>query len=107
MIREKRGLTIDGAHDEFYLHGVGSACEMGVDLFGLCLIERHKPVENVVTSSGIIRTTLTLLAVALMRHERLTIIVWEVVLHGADWELLLETIDLVQEQDDARLDEPS
>lgn len=36
----------------------------------------------------------------------LTIIVWEIVLHRADWQLLLETIDLVQKQDDASLDEP-
>ena len=36
----------------------------------------------------------------------LTFIIWEVILHGADRELLLKSIDLVQEQNDASLDEP-
>lgn len=36
----------------------------------------------------------------------LTFVVWEVVLHWAHWELLLEAVDLVKEQDDGRLDEP-
>ncbi len=36
----------------------------------------------------------------------LTFVIWEVILHGADWELLLKAVDLVQEQDDAGLDEP-
>ena len=37
----------------------------------------------------------------------LTIIVWEVVLHWADWQLLFESINFVQEQNYAGLDEPS
>ena len=37
----------------------------------------------------------------------LTFIVWEVILHGADGQLLLESVDLVQEQYYASLDEPS
>ena len=39
-----------------------------------------------------------------MKH---TFIVWEKVLHRAHWELFLEAIDLVQEEDDACLDEPA
>lgn len=38
---------------------------------------------------------------------RLTFVIGEVVLHWADRQLLLESIDLVQEQDDRSLDEPS
>jgi hypothetical protein len=37
----------------------------------------------------------------------LTFVIREVVLHRAYWQLLLETIDLVEEEDDGRLDEPS
>ncbi len=37
---------------------------------------------------------------------RPTFVVGEVVLHGAHGQLLLESIDLVQEQDDGGLDEP-
>ena len=36
-----------------------------------------------------------------------TFVVWKVVLHWADWQLLLEAVDLIQEQDDTRLGEPS
>jgi hypothetical protein len=36
----------------------------------------------------------------------LTFIVGEVVLHRAHWELLLESVDLVQEKNDAGLDKP-
>lgn len=39
--------------------------------------------------------------------EKHTIIIWEVVLHGANWQLLLKAINLVQEQNDAGLNEPS
>ena len=35
-----------------------------------------------------------------------TFIVWKVILHRAHWQLLLEPVDLVQEQDDAGLNEP-
>ena len=85
-------LTINSSHNETDLHGIGSAGEMSVDLLGLVLVERDETVENVVASSGVIRTTL---------------VVWEVVLHGADGELLLEPINFVQEQNDRSLDEPS
>lgn len=36
-----------------------------------------------------------------------TFVVWKVVLHGADGQLLLESVNLVQEQDDTGLDKPS
>lgn len=65
---------------------------MGVDLLSLVLVERHEAVENVIACRGVVSTTL---------------VVGEVVLHGADGKLLLEPIDLVQEQNDRGLDEPS
>lgn len=74
------------------MRGVSGTCEVGVDLFLLRLVERHEAVEDVVASGGIVGTTL---------------VVGEVVLHGADGQLLLETIDLVQEENDGRLDEPT
>jgi hypothetical protein len=36
-----------------------------------------------------------------------TFIIWEIILHRANWQLFLEPVDLVQEQNDARLDKPS
>ena len=36
-----------------------------------------------------------------------TFVVWEVILHWTDWQLLLESVDLIQEQNYAGLDEPS
>jgi hypothetical protein len=65
---------------------------MGVDLLGLMLVQADKSVEDIVASQSIIIATF---------------IVREIVLHRADGELLLETIDLVQEQDYRSLDEPS
>src|SRR5690242_1277704 len=64
---------------------------MSVDLLCLMLVERDKSVENVVAGGSVVWATL---------------VVGEVVLHGADGELLLEPIDLVQEQNDGCLDEP-
>lgn len=84
-------LTIDCGHDESNLHGIGSACEMCVDLLGLVLVERDESVQDVVACRSVVWAAL---------------VVWEVVLHGANWQLLLEPVDLVQEQNDRRLDEP-
>ena len=64
---------------------------MSVDLLCLVLVERDESVEDVVASGGVIWAAL---------------VVREVVLHGADGQLLLEPIDLVQEQDNRCLDEP-
>lgn len=102
-------LTVDSAHDKPYLCCVSGACEMGVDLLGLCLVQRYKPVENVVACSGVIGATLRRVSSSTFgNHERVrTIIVWEVILHRANRQLLFESIDLVQEQDDAGLDKPS
>ena len=36
-----------------------------------------------------------------------TLVVGEIILHRAHWQLLLEPVDLVQEEDYAGLDEPS
>ena len=56
------------------------------------LIQADKSVQDIVAGQCIIITTL---------------VVRKVILHWAHWELLLETIDLVQEQNYRRLDEPS
>lgn len=58
---------------------------MSIDLLGLVLVEADESIQDVVAGHRIIIAAL---------------IVWEVVLHWADWELLLESIDLVEEQDD-------
>lgn len=84
-------LTVDSSHDESDLHGVGSAGEVSVDLLGLMLVQADETVQDVVAGSSIIRTTL---------------IIGEVVLHGADGQLLLESVDLVEEQNDRSLDKP-
>lgn len=56
------------------------------------LIQADESVENVVAGSSIVITAL---------------VIGEVVLHRADRQLLLKSIDLVEEQDDGGLDEPS
>lgn len=65
---------------------------MGVDLLGFVLVQAHETVQNVVACGGVVGTAL---------------VVREVVLHRAHWQLLLETIDFVEEENDAGLDEPS
>lgn len=84
--------TIDCSHDEADLRRIRGTGEVSVDLLLLRLVQRDESVEDVVTSGGIVGTTL---------------VVGEVVLHGADGQLLLEAIDLVQEENDRCLDEPS
>ncbi len=84
-------LTIDCSHDEADLRCIRCACEMRVDLFRLMLVQADESVEDVVAGGRIILAAL---------------VIREVVLHGADGELLLESIDLVQEQNDGRLDKP-
>ena len=84
-------LTVDSAHDKPDLCGVGRAGEVGVDLLGFGLVQRYKAVEDVIASSGVVRATF---------------IVGEVVLHRTEWQLLLESIDLIEEENDAGLDEP-
>lgn len=94
-VRQKEGrkaLTVDGSHDEANLCCVGGTCKVCVDLLVLRLVQRHEPVEDIVAGSRVVCTTL---------------VIREVVLHRADRQLLLEAVDLVQEQDDRRLDEPS
>lgn len=85
---------------------------MGVDLFGLMLIQGYETVEDVIAGRGIVGSTfskirfLVIPPVASMLVE-LAFIVRKVVFHRTDREFLLEAVDLVQEQDDGRLDEPS
>ena len=77
--------TVYCSHDESDLHCVCCTGEVGVDLLCLMLVERDESVEDVVTRGGVVWATL---------------VVGEVVLHGADGQLLLKSVDLVQEQDD-------
>lgn len=84
--------TVNSGHDEADLGRIGGAGEMRVNLLGLMLVQAHEAVENVVAGSSVVVTTL---------------VVGEVVLHGADGQLLLESINLVEEQNDRSLDEPS
>lgn len=82
---------IDGRHHESDLCCICRACEMCVDLLGLGLVERDESIQNVVACRVVVRTSL---------------VVGEVVLHRRYWQLLLESVDLVQEEDDAGLDKP-
>lgn len=84
--------TIDCSHDEPDLGRIRGAGEVSIDLLLLCLVQRDESVEDVVASGCVVGTTL---------------IVGEVVLHRANGELLLEAVDLVQEENDRGLDEPS
>jgi len=83
--------TIDGCHDEADLSSVGGAGEMCVNLLGLVLVQADETVQNVITGQSVIIPSF---------------VVWEVILHWADGQLLLESIDLVQEQDNRCLNEP-
>lgn len=83
--------TIDSSHDEANLRRVSSASEVSVDLLVLVLVEADEAVEDVVARSAVVVATL---------------VVGEVVLHGADRQLLLEAINLVEEQNDGCLGEP-
>lgn len=84
--------VIDSSHDESDLGSIGSTGEVGVDLLGLMLIQADESIQDVVACQSVIITAF---------------VVGEVVLHWADWEFLLETINLIQEQNDRSLDEPS
>lgn len=84
-------LTIHCCHDESNLGSVGSAGEVRVDLLLFGLVQGNETVEDIVASRGVVGTTL---------------VIREVVLHRANRELLLETIDLVEEENDRGLDEP-
>lgn len=64
---------------------------MGINLLWLVLVQTDETTQDVVACRCIIVTTL---------------VVGEVVLHGTDGELLLESVDLVQEENDRRLDKP-
>ena len=72
--------TIYSCHNEPDLGGVSRAREMSIDLLGFVLVEADESVQNIVTSGSIVVPAL---------------IIREVVLHGANWKLLLESINLV------------
>lgn len=95
-----KGQTVHGRHDESDLGGIGGTGEMSVNLLRLVLVQGNETVEDVITRRRIVRSAfikirlLVPLAVGAILVE-LAFIIWEVILHWADWELLLEPIDLV------------
>jgi len=76
---------IDGRHDEANLCGVGGTSEMCVNLLGLVLVQADESVQNIITGQGVVIPSF---------------VVWEVILHWADWQFLLKSINLIQEQND-------
>lgn len=109
--------TVNRGHDESNLRGVGRACEVGIDLLVLGLIQRNESVEDIIASSGIIGASYFPVRRAVQgwigpeilfnKSGTHTFKIREVIVHGAHRQLLLKPIDLVEEQDDAGLDEPS
>ena len=83
--------TVDSRHDKANLGGVGGAGEVCVDLLRLVLVQADEAVQDVVARRRVVVAAL---------------VVGEVVLHRADRQLLLESVDLVEEENDGRLDEP-
>ena len=104
--------TIDSSHDKADLGCIGCTCKVGVDLLGLVLVQRNKPIQNVIASRSIIRSTFSNIR-SLVFHSvgsilvELAFIVWEIILHRGNRKLFLEPVDLVQEQDDRGFDEPA
>ena len=84
--------TIDRSHDKSNLSCIRCAGKVGINLLGLCLVERDESVQDVIARGIVVGATL---------------VVGEVILHWADRKLLLESINLVQEQNDRSLDKPS
>lgn len=85
-------LTIDSGHDKPNLGRVGGTCEVCVDLLLLGLVQGHESVQNVIAGRSVVSAAF---------------VVGEVILHGADGELLLEAVNLVEEENDRGLDEPA
>lgn len=84
--------TVDCCHDKADLGGICGASKVRVNLLRLVLVQADESVQDVVARGRIIITTL---------------VIGEVVLHRADRQLLLESVDLVEEENDGGLDEPS
>ncbi|KAG5463361.1 MAG: hypothetical protein BJ554DRAFT_8207 [Olpidium bornovanus] len=84
--------VIDGGHDEFDLRGVGGAGEVRVDVFCFRPGLVHEAVEDVV-AGGLERVVAQVVGEQLGQRR--------------DEELLFEHVDLVQEEDDRRVDEPA
>lgn len=89
---QKKMHTVDSSHNESDLGCVCGARKVCVDLLLLGLVERDEAVQNIVAGGGVVGSSL---------------VVREVVLHRAHGELLLEAVNLVEEEDDRRLDEPA
>ena len=84
---------------------------MRVDLLGFRLVQRHKAVQDIIACGRVIVASYNMLSRANAEGEReegnqLTLVIRKVVLHRTHGQLLPESVNLVQKQDDARLDEP-
>jgi hypothetical protein len=90
--RKKNSHTVDSSHDESDLGCVCGARKVCVDLLLLGLVERDEAVQDIIASSGVVGSPL---------------VVGKVVLHRAHGKLLLEAVNLVEEQNDRRLNEPA
>ena len=97
--------TVHSCHDETDLSGVGGTCKVCVDLLGLMLIQRNETVQDVVACRRIIRSTFSNIRL-LMRTAvssilvQLAFIVREIVLHWRHRQFFLESVDLIQEEND-------
>ena len=107
-----RGLciTINGCHNETDLCGISGAGKVGIYLLGLGLIKRYEAIQDIVTGSGIILASCIPNQIsnrAKIPLGKQTFVVAEIVLHWANGKFLPEPVNFVQEQNNARLDEPS
>lgn len=85
---------------------------MSVDLLRLVLVQRNESVQDIVACRSIIRSTFInirslVLPTVVADLIQLAFIVREIILHGGHGEFLLESVDLVQKEDDRGLDKPS
>lgn len=90
---------MNGTQDEFNLLCIRCACVMSIYLLARCaLIEANEAVQEIL-ARGII--------ILLTTRPSITTIIGEKVLQSRVLQLFGEKINLVEEEDDARLDEPS
>lgn len=97
--KAKDQLTIDSCHNEADLSGIRGAGEMGIDLLCLVLVEGDESVEDVIACCSIVGATFADFMSGRFKNCQglmgITFVIWEIILHGADWKLLLKPIDLV------------
>jgi len=82
----------DSGHDELDLACVRGTGEVGIDLLGLGPVQAHETIQDVL--GGLFIIIATIIVAKVLAHRR----------HG---QLLLETINLVQEEDDRGFYKPA